>query len=84
MLKPLFALTSVWLIGPGLFIIPIIMLLDLWRKKRRESLIILLAFLVTAVTAIRDLHYDRIYTPAGPVVASYRVYDHWKLALSLC
>ncbi len=59
--KKLFAITSAWLIGPGLFIIPVIMLLDLWRKKRWESLIILISFLAAAVTALRDLHYDRIF-----------------------
>ena len=60
--KNLFAITSSFLIGPGLLVITMMIFVDLLRRKRPESLIILVAFLITAIAAIRDLHYDRIYT----------------------
>ncbi|MCP3874525.1 MAG: response regulator [Desulfobacteraceae bacterium] len=57
--KQLFKLTSRFIIGPGLFIIPAILLWESIRKKRIEAFIIFIAFSVTASTAVRDLIYNQ-------------------------
>ncbi len=69
--KELFGVFSKWIIGPGLFIIPLIMLWDYLRTRRRESILILIAFSVTAVAALRDLKYAQEFVSA----------DVWSLPL---
>ncbi|MBU1342706.1 MAG: response regulator, partial [Proteobacteria bacterium] len=56
-IKQLFKITSRFVIGPALFILPLILLWEFIRKKRIEALIIFITFSFTAVTAVRDLMY---------------------------
>ena len=57
--KVIFSYTSRFVIGPGLFIIPVLLVLEFIRKKRIEALIIFFAFSITAITAVRDLIYNQ-------------------------
>ncbi len=58
-IEKLFTITSQWIIGPGLFIIPVLVAVNFFRRKRIESIIVALAFSAAAAAAIRDLHYSR-------------------------
>ncbi len=59
--KQVFKIISRFIIGPGLFIIPGILLWESIRKKRIEAFIIFIAFSITAATAIRDLIYNQSF-----------------------
>ncbi len=59
--QQLFKITSRFIIGPGLFIIPVILLWESIRKKRVEAFIIFIAFSITAGTAVRDLIYNQSF-----------------------
>ncbi len=62
--QSLFSITSRLVIGPGLFIIPVLMVWDYIRHKRIESILILVSFTITAAAALRDLHYTRHFLQA--------------------
>ena len=53
----LFSLISNIMIGPALVILPLVLLFDFIRYKKKEALIVFIAFSITTVTALRDLHY---------------------------
>jgi CheY-like chemotaxis protein/signal transduction histidine kinase len=74
-IEKLFTITSRWIIGPGLLVIPVLVVADFFKKKRIESIIVAVSFMATAVAAIRDLHYsqnfkdvDIWYLPIGYMV----------------
>ncbi len=58
-IEKLFTITSRWIIGPGLFVIPILVVVDFFRKKRIESIIVAISFIAATVAALRDLHYSQ-------------------------
>jgi CheY-like chemotaxis protein len=62
--KQLFRITARFIIGPGLLIIPILLLWEFIQKKRSQALIIFIAFSITAVTAVRDLIYSQNFKDA--------------------
>ncbi|MCD4677060.1 MAG: hypothetical protein K8S18_13860 [Desulfobacula sp.] len=62
--KQLFKITSRFLIGPILFISPILLFWESIRKKRIEALIIFIAFTITDIAAVRDLIYDQNFKDA--------------------
>lgn len=55
--KQIFSITSRYLAGPIIILIPILLLVEFFRKKRIEFLIICISFAMTAFTALRDLSY---------------------------
>lgn len=57
--KQLFKITSQFMIGPGLFILPTLLFWEFIKKKRIEALIIAIAFSITSLTAVRDLSYTK-------------------------
>ncbi|MBU4129343.1 MAG: response regulator [Proteobacteria bacterium] len=63
-IEEVFIITSRWIIGPGLIIIPVLVVGDFFRKKRIESIIVAISFLATAVAAIRDLHFSQNFRDA--------------------
>ncbi len=69
--KAVFSHTATWLIGPALVVIPLIMAWDFLQNRRKESVIMLVSFTITAITAFRDLKYDRDFIQA----------DVWSLPL---
>ncbi|WDP85975.1 MAG: hypothetical protein HUN05_13220 [Desulfobacter sp.] len=62
--KALFFIISKWFLGPVMIIIPLILIVDFFKSKRKESFIILVSFSITAITAFRDLRFDQNFIEA--------------------
>ncbi len=57
--RQMFQLTSRFVIGPALVIIPIVLIIEYVKRKRIDCLIVFIAFCITALTATRDLIHNQ-------------------------
>jgi len=63
-IQQIFIITSRFVIGPGLFLIPALLARELIRQKTIETFIVLFSFSVVSIAAIRDMVYNQNFQSA--------------------